>query len=182
MQKTSLKSIDSNIQIFVFARITLVHLFLRFGKMISNDTKVLIFGVLCGFFLSFWLLKVDQKNLTSFSTFISNYEGLSFGSSSAPNISMILDQEVKILCFVITMPTNKFRWKPIRETWGKKCTKLLFMSSETYYNEDDGFEVVGLSADEGRQNLWAKTKESFIYAYRNYYEDYDWFMKVDDDT
>ena len=52
------------------------------------------------------------------------------------------------------------------------------MSSEA----DDDLPSVKLKVGEGRDNLWGKTKMAFRHVYQHHFEDYDWFVKADDDT
>ncbi|KAH8378271.1 hypothetical protein KR093_010476, partial [Drosophila rubida] len=90
-----------------------------------------------------------------------------------------LKKEVRVLCWVMTNPTNhKTKARHVKKTWGKRCNILLFMSSA----KDDELPTVKLDVGEGRENLWRKVMEAFKYVYKHHYNDADWFYKVDDDT
>ena len=98
------------------------------------------------------------------------------------NLKVTIEKEAKrprILCWIMTSPTNlHVKGKAVKETWGKRCDILLFMSSEV----DPNFPAIGLDVGEGRDKLWDKTRAAFKYVYQHHLHDADWFVKADDDT
>ena len=93
--------------------------------------------------------------------------------------SNIEGKRPRILCWIMTSPTNlHVKGKAVKETWGKRCDILLFMSSEA----DPDFPAIGLDVGEGRGKLWDKTRAAFKYVYKHHLHDADWFVKADDDT
>eukprot|EP00095_Tigriopus_kingsejongensis_P010904 maker-scaffold348_size200312-snap-gene-0.28 protein:Tk10904 transcript:maker-scaffold348_size200312-snap-gene-0.28-mRNA-1 annotation:"glycoprotein-n-acetylgalactosamine 3-beta-galactosyltransferase 1-like isoform x3" len=92
----------------------------------------------------------------------------------------IIKRGPKILCWILTQPKNKEdRAQAVKNTWGPRCDKLLFMSSES---DTDDTSVIPLNVTEDRQHLWTKTRLSLEYIYQTHYSGYDWFLKADDDT
>ena len=90
-----------------------------------------------------------------------------------------LYKRVRILCWVMTAPKNlESRVKYVVKTWGRRCNKLVIVSSEA--NEKYG--VVAIDVKEGRNHLTRKTLGGFHYVYKHHLDDADWFLKADDDT
>lgn len=107
-------------------------------------------------------------------SFINPFKGNIQEQKNEPDI-----YEIRLLCWVPISPkSHESKSKAIRETWGKRCDELLFMSEI----EEPQEGTVILNIKEGRGNTWAKTRMAFKYLYDNYLNDYDWFLKADDDT
>lgn len=95
-------------------------------------------------------------------------------------LSTKLYDEVRILCWILTTPKNhQTRAIHVKRTWGKRCNKLIFMSTK----HDDSLDSIALnvSGDKPAQT-WGKTKLAFQYIYQHYQNEADWFLKADDDT
>eukprot|EP00112_Aurelia_sp_Birch-Aquarium-sp1_P000630 Seg1058.21 transcript_id=Seg1058.21/GoldUCD/mRNA.D3Y31 product="Glycoprotein-N-acetylgalactosamine 3-beta-galactosyltransferase 1" protein_id=Seg1058.21/GoldUCD/D3Y31 len=95
------------------------------------------------------------------------------------SIAKKLYKKVRILCWILTSPkTLRTKGKAVKETWGKRCNKIIFMSSE----DVPSYPSINLGVPEGRENLWGKTRAAFKYIYQNHLNDADWFLKADDDS
>ncbi|XP_076013177.1 glycoprotein-N-acetylgalactosamine 3-beta-galactosyltransferase 1-like isoform X1 [Genypterus blacodes] len=95
-------------------------------------------------------------------------------SRTAANLS----QTTRVLCWIMTGPKYlESRTKQIRETWARRCDKVLYMSSVK-----TDFPTVELNVKEGRDNLYWKTIRAFQYIHQNHLDEADWFLKADDDT
>ena len=86
----------------------------------------------------------------------------------------------RVLCWVLTTGgAHEKKAKHVKATWGKRCDKLLFVSSEANATlpaiKFEGFK-------ESRDTLWGKTVRAFKYVYEHYKDEADWFMKADDDS
>ncbi|OQS01244.1 glycoprotein-N-acetylgalactosamine 3-beta-galactosyltransferase [Achlya hypogyna] len=88
-------------------------------------------------------------------------------------------QAPRILCFVNTIsPHHATKAQTIKDTWGKRCDKLVFLSNAT----DVALGAVALVAPSDHDHLWQKHKASIAYIWEHFRHEYDWFYKADDDA
>lgn len=94
-------------------------------------------------------------------------------------IATRLQQEVRLLCWVMTSPENLYsKAIHVKDTWGKRCDHLLF-ASDSY---DPSFPTINITVQSGTEHLVDKTIAAFDYIYKYYLHKADWFLKADDDT
>lgn len=104
-----------------------------------------------------------------------NIETAKYNTSLADH----LYSTVKIACLVLTHPENhETKAQYVKSTWGYKCNKLVFLSSV----RDDKLGSIALPFNESRDILWGKTRGGFAYAYKNFFDEVDWYLKCDDDS
>jgi len=93
-------------------------------------------------------------------------------------VAQSLKESVKVFCWIMAAKKNADKAKTVNATWAPRCNKYVFITA----NESAGVPTVELDVQEGREYLWAKTKAAFTWLYENEIDNYDWFLKADDDT
>jgi len=89
-------------------------------------------------------------------------------------------KDIRVLCWIMTAPEN--HWTKaihVKNTWGKRCDTLLFVSSK---NDTKLPAVAVIDGKEGRQFLWHKTQAAHKLMYEKYLDEADWFMRADDNS
>lgn len=97
----------------------------------------------------------------------------------------------RICCLILTTPKNFLtRAKAIHETWGSLCDRHFFIAENS--SESNSIEQINITKElpiapitniiPGYDHLTQKSVLAFLFAYQNYINDIDWFVKADDDT
>lgn len=101
------------------------------------------------------------------------------------NPSIKQDQNVssiRIFCFILTYAGNlATKARAVNLTWAPRFDKYLFISETT--NGSKGLPIAPLAnLTSDRWHLTQKSTSALLYTYEQFYNDFDWFMKADDDT
>ncbi|WKY02412.1 hypothetical protein Q1695_016010 [Nippostrongylus brasiliensis] len=135
------------------------------------DVVFLIFTAVSGFFIGMWLGRVGGFEYSR------PLKPLKIPDRSPADLPLF--DEVKIFCWVTTKPSN-FRGKceAVMNTWGRDCNRIIFVSNET----DDVLPVLVFEGEEFWRGLSNKTQKALKWIYGNVLNQYEWFLKADDDT
>ncbi|XP_032293431.1 glycoprotein-N-acetylgalactosamine 3-beta-galactosyltransferase 1 isoform X2 [Drosophila virilis] len=147
----------------------------------------LLTGFIAGFVCAFMLLLYiyDVHNGINCWPTSSSSSSRSYAFASTLRIAQQTSRDsapsARVLCMVLTCPDYVERYaQHVHATWGQRCSKLVFVSSQHY--EPLGVVQVVESNGGGYEDLWNKTREGFRHVWLEYGEQYDWFLKADDDT
>ena len=149
--------------------------------------KMIFYWFLIGFVIGFVIIfsttqiVVNSKSSSHINKFrmaeATNERNVSSSNSIRPTVEDV--KKIRILCFLGTMPkTHSTRAAHILQTWGKHCDKLIFFSTVT----DVNLGAIGFNVTDNHGHVWGKLKLVMQYIYKNFINDYDWFIKGDDDT
>jgi glycoprotein-N-acetylgalactosamine 3-beta-galactosyltransferase len=114
---------------------------------------------------------------------------IKFQLHSSENYSHI--RSPRVLCLILTSPDNFLtRTRAVNATWGPRCDRYFFVTEynrQSWTPEQLSFTekipiapIKNITA--GYDHLTQKSTLAFLFAYENYFYDFDWFVKADDDT
>ncbi len=90
--------------------------------------------------------------------------------------------QVRVFCFVLTAPKYfNTRAKAVHSTWGRRCNGLFFITESS--NDTQGLPIAPIAnLTPGYGHLTQKSVSALQYAYEYHFNNFDWFVKADDDT
>jgi glycoprotein-N-acetylgalactosamine 3-beta-galactosyltransferase len=90
--------------------------------------------------------------------------------------------QVRIYCLILTSPQYfDTRARAVNSTWAPRCDKFSFISE--YSNDTKDLPIAPIAnISSGYGHLTQKTTLALHYVYENHLNDFDWFVKADDDT
>ena len=150
----------------------------------SNRKHAQVIGLLLFSLLLFGMIHVFSKGETSCLFLVqSKFDQLK---------SRLQTNSVRICCLILTNHNGLFnRTRAVHETWGPRCDRHLFIiedfkhdnltSEQTHFIQQLPILSAG-NISHGREHLTEKVNTALLFAHQHYLNDFDWFVKADDDT
>lgn len=149
----------------------------------GNACSNFLVGFVVGIFLSIFSFHFDSTlgaiNWNTQSSGPKKEDDTENKGAGERSVADRLFNDIRILCLVMTLPENhQTKAVHVSATWGRRCTKLLFVTRQN----DSSIPTLIVDVKDGREYLPQKTYATFNKVFADYLEDFDWFMKADDDT
>lgn len=93
-----------------------------------------------------------------------------------------MEQSGRILCWIMANPKNEHKWMHLKNLYGSHCDKFIIMTSLNKMKKIPGLELYGVNVPEGRDHLAERVVIGSKHLYEKYYDDYEFFMRVDEDS
>ncbi|XP_067653652.1 glycoprotein-N-acetylgalactosamine 3-beta-galactosyltransferase 1-like isoform X1 [Haliotis asinina] len=95
------------------------------------------------------------------------------------SLAEALSRKVRLACFITTREKNmETKLKAVNETWGRRCDKMLYVMT----TNKTGPDILGVNITDAHGTLTEKIVHAFTHMYTTSLDQYDWFLKADDDT
>ena len=100
-------------------------------------------------------------------------------------------RSTRICCLILTSPKSfTTRTRAVNNTWARRCDKYYFITETSNTNlTQQQKRIAGnmpialiMNITPGYQHLTQKSNKAFMFAYEKHGNDFDWFVKADDDT
>ena len=137
------------------------------------------FGI--GSWMSLYMFDINEKIIVPAlnSNIIKRWQQEENNDTDASETTVDDVKKIRILCSIQTRPVSHAqRAIHIMETWGKHCDKVIFSSTAT----DVNLGAIGFNMPDSHDFTWGRFKLMFKYIYQNFIDEYDWFVKCDDDS
>ncbi|KAL5113086.1 Glycoprotein-N-acetylgalactosamine 3-beta-galactosyltransferase 1 [Taenia crassiceps] len=139
---------------------------------------IIAFGVYCGMLQLLMYEQIGKEVITDLdsSCVIIINQPVTSGSLA---LADHLARRIRVFATILTTPPAKMvKAVHVKMTWARRFNGYVFVSSE----EDIYLPSIKVVNEESRSVLWEKIRQAMIYIYRTSLNDYDFFMKTDDDT
>ena len=96
-----------------------------------------------------------------------------------------------VLCAIFTTKqSHQTRMKAIHDTWSKRCDIRIYMTgpkSRPWFwqndnNDDPSMPFVYMNIEDTKEKLTYKHLGTIMHVYKNYMNDFDWFLYANDDA
>jgi glycoprotein-N-acetylgalactosamine 3-beta-galactosyltransferase len=90
--------------------------------------------------------------------------------------------EGKVLCFKIVPEayTTSPQAQAVRDTWARRCDRLILFTTGSSNAATNAIQLPGLT--NANADRWDSVHPAITYISQHYLDEFDWFLKTDDDT